>query len=157
MATFETRFGGSLPTRMDVQETPTAMSDVLATKLGLKVYRGGSTYNGGVTIAGVGATFGGDNYFIPYQVQDGSWRCLMMLHGSGFGVVNNLGYTIVGISVTDTQAVPMGSVIQTGVADAILVFSRVAVSGFTMVTSGNMNQFFGTADIALSAKPSWAY
>jgi len=135
---------------------PTGMSDATATMLGLKVYNGGSTYNG-VTISGVGATFSADSNFIPYQMQDGSWRCRMMLHGTGFGVVSSLGYTITGISVNNTQAVPTGSVIQTGVADATLVFHRVASSGFTMVTSGNMNQFFAATDIALSAKPSWAY
>jgi uncharacterized delta-60 repeat protein len=65
---------------------PTALSDVLATKLGYKTYLTGTAYNGGV-VPLVSSTIDGnpDAEFIPYQAQNGGWR----LRGNIFSTSKN--------------------------------------------------------------------
>ena len=169
MATFETRFGGSLPTRMNVQETPTAMSDVLATKLGLKVYSHGTTYNGGIaptiTQAGGSGMVVKSSRMMPYQMQDGTWRLRFQISFTATSNTSNT-YTINSVFWQADGAAGFYALYAAAASGNGLDCNAAADSN----TSGTVQSFSVrkpnsvaytdhavSGDVGLASKPTWAY
>ena len=139
---------------------PTLMSDELATAIGHKAYYHGTSYNGGnaPTVTSTGGAFTSEYaQFIPYQLQDGTWR---MRFTAQFY------YSI-------ATSTPVFSV--NGILAPSSIYQRVncALGGFASATGGmdfNQNSnnfqvhnassathFFFSGDVVLASKPSWAY
>lgn len=154
----------SLTPRINILEDPSLQTDnVQATKAGLKAYLHGTTYNGGIaptiSFPGQSAVTGIAGQFIPYQMADGSWRMKFNLKGSFTGTSGGITCSIIGVTSPSTfdQALAIGS------GSAIsFYYCYFQTGGLTS------NQIFGapggttplfncSGDVALGAKPTWAY
>lgn len=143
------------------------LDDVIATRMGLKVYQHGTAYNGG-NAPTITWTFGGGTLssvatssFMPYQMQGGNWRLKFTA-------------TVLVSSSTRTG----GGITVAGIITPNLSNGYQAVSGYSNSTAGYTSQAFIDAnasefyiqhassttttygfsgDIALASKPTWAY
>jgi hypothetical protein len=150
----------ALTVRDNAQESPTLQSDIIATKLGQKQYFSGTNYNGGIspTVTGVAGHVTQRGVFIPYQMQDGTWRMKFNIRCT-FTSNASPSITINGITgITSAQAVnvsmypgvaPNSPAMQStsGAADG-LIYTYLAAATDRIVCSG---------DIELASKPTWAY
>jgi hypothetical protein len=141
------------------------LDDVTATRLGFKTYVHGGSYNGGaaptVTLTGGGGSLSSvvRAAFVPYQLQDGAWRCRMNLNLSVSSAVR----TSATFSVVSLTAKNVASYYQNvAVSDT----SNVAMNGYvtanaTTITcvhaSATTTLYVIAGDIELESKPSWAY
>jgi hypothetical protein len=143
------------------------LDDVAATKLGLKTYSHGTTYNGGnaptVTLAAGGGTLNTVNLadFIPYQVQDGSWRMKFNVDVTLSSTTRTTaGVFINGIliptSAGDGQAISASSTSTTNAISYGLALqnSNGIYIQHSSVTSA---KYCFSGDIKLASKPTWAY
>lgn len=141
----------------------TGLSNEAATRMGLKSYSHGTTYNGGnaptITLVSGGGSLSSvtRSYFIPYQMMDGTWR----LKFSVMLTLSATARTSVAFavnSVTMPGPQPLSATIQNG-GGLLDVYNGVTDSNnFTVYGPSQTTQeynWFG--DIALSAKPNWAY
>jgi hypothetical protein len=139
---------------------------VSSTRLGLKQYVHGTTYNGGnaptVTLTGGGGTLTTliRGVFVPYQLQDGSWR----LKFSFRAIVS---------SATRTDATfTVNGVISKNVANWYQTFfgttesTTIVLTSYTTPNAATFGIFHSSAttslynccgDIELESKPTWAY
>jgi hypothetical protein len=140
----------------------TNLDNAAATRLGLKTYYHGTTYNGGnaptVTLSSGGGTLSSVDlgYFKPYQDQSGDW----FLEGNVAVTLSSASRTaprfaIAGISMTggDTFA---GYVIQSGVATEHAFTESSNLFGIAHPSASTTGYRF-SFNVKLSAKPTWAY
>lgn len=143
----------------------TTLTDAQATRMGLKTYLHGTSYNNSIapTVSSSGWTTTRAS-FLPYQVQDGTWRMKFNINGSWAGqasnnVTNQISVNGVTVHATIKQAVYVN--------DQNTQLGRAASSSFTANT-GNIqtllsaiqsfnNEFTFAGDIELASKPTWAY
>ncbi len=147
---------------------PQMMSDIVATRLGLKAYSHGTTYSGGnaptITLQAGGGTLSAITYsrFYPKQLQDGSWvlsgnfRAQVSSAGRTtaiFDVAGNTGFSfesaIYGMEA-DTAANQQGSYTSTASATTF----RLVTLHQSATTTGYVITF---TDLPILAKPNWAY
>lgn len=133
--------------------TAVSMDDATATKMGLKSYFHGTTYNGGnsPTITGPSGISNIVSECIPYQMQDGHWR---MRFNTYFTLTANitLDFAIAGVTFNSQQAVTVLS------TPASMAARTDASNGNVIVrTSSNATVAIAAGDVALSSKPTWAY
>lgn len=134
---------------------PTLMSDAAATRLGLKQYAHGTNYNGGnaptITHSGGSAYVG---KFIPYQMQDGSWRMRFNLSFSKPSNTN-ADFDVAGItSLTYLQPIATD-----GDQLGAINLSRLGINSnaFQMRTAVAITEAHASGDVGLASKPTWAY
>ena len=137
----------------------TTMDDATATRMGLKSYSHGTTYNSGIapTISGAAGHAVQGSSFIPYQMHDGSWRLRFSWKATitGSTIVDSTVNSITGIAyeqgvnLIEIGAVPQG---QGGKYLNASSGSFVLRPGTTNITSYSVH-----GDIALASKPTWAY
>jgi len=139
------------------------LDDVAATRMGLKTYYIGQTYNGG-SGPGVSATGWSNSYgaFIPYQMQDGIWRLRINFTGSFTGQANTnaTSLTAIGFTVASTRQC-------IAINDQNIQNGRAATASFNggsstlqILFSANISinvEYAFSGDIELASKPSWAY
>lgn len=139
---------------------PTQMSDSEATRMGRKIYRHGGSYNGGgaptLTQASLSSVNGSN--FIPYQMQDGSWRMKF-----NFTVTlssearTSATIAIAGVVFSNDTAHNVSAAPTTGTA----LHGAFTTSGGDVVTcvhaSSATTIYRFSGDVALDSKPSWAY
>jgi len=143
---------------------PSAMSDSQATMLGLKVYSNGTSYNGGnaptlALFSGAG-TLNSVNYsqFIPYQMQDGSWRMKF-----NFSVLLSfLARTAVEITINGVATPASGLQTFSAAIGGAVALTRPQISATTArfyfeYPSTASTEHYAAGDIILAAKPNWAY
>lgn len=149
--------------RVVALETPTLMSDELATKLGHKIYSHGTNYNGGnsptITLASGGGTLSSvdDSMFIPYQMQDGSWRMK-------FNVAVTLSSTsrtganlaVAGLTFATTNSLAITATSATTAADIAIQRANGSQLSITHASQSTTSYRY-SGDIPLEAKPTWAY
>ena len=136
-----------------------SLDNATATRMGLKVYLGGTNYNGGIspTLQGTPPGYSAQRIaLIPYQVQDGSWRMKF-----------NIAYTmtsstvadftgIIGVTLISTQQTCSPST-QTGASISPLVASIGSASGFVFRFNTAVTGVLMSGDIEIASKPTWAY
>jgi len=137
------------------------LDDATATRLGLKQYLHGTTYNGGiaptVTSAQAGFTVG-KALFIPYQLQDGGWRVRFNM---------NCGFTsasLTSISVS-TNGLVFSATNQA--LSAWFAANSISPRSYTNSSAGSLVVDYGpgvtssgvviSGDVELASKPTWAY
>ena len=133
---------------------PTTMTDVAATQLGQKKYLSTTPYNSGITPSLTGS---GTATFIPYQMQDGSWRLRFNATVNTGGGVSTYTFTITGVTF---GASDQGLACSNGTSGSIYLSIAVALSGTGDIQvnySGNFSAAFISGDVALASKPTWAY
>lgn len=153
-------------TRKEANEAqdPTLLDDATATRMGRKVYQHGDSYNGGgaptLTLAGGGGSLNAVNhsFFIPYQMQDGSWRMRFNFRVDLTTTTRTtVEVAVAGITFSSGSAV-------TGSFDPSSGNSITAPS--TFVGGGTVRwdhasvssvRYQASGDVALTAKPTWAY
>lgn len=136
----------------------TSLSNAQATSMGLKQYAHGTTYNGGnaptVTSAATSPTITSSS-FIPYQMQDGSWRMKfnLLINASSSGAYH---FSIAGITIPRTQSyvARTGNGILPDFAANDFCYSN---GTFYCAFASGVTDMAAFGDIALSAKPTWAY
>lgn len=139
---------------------PTQMSDVLATKLGLKQYLSSGTYNGGLapTITSTNWTTQ-SGIFIPYQLQDGSWRLKITLTGILSVASSGPTWTINGVAfkagTNDYQTLAGWS--SGGGTNPAVTYVNPGTG--LIVGAGSVAKTYWSAcgEVALASKPTWAY
>lgn len=142
---------------MKVSIDPTAMSNADATRLGLKEYVHGTTYNGGnaPTITGqAGFAADSDCVFIPYQMQSGDWRLKFNIR---FGQTSSTtaDITIAGVTFLKLMAVQVSA---NNSSATTYVGRTTSGTGTIVLRSGVADtQFSVSGDVELSSKPNWAY
>jgi hypothetical protein len=136
---------------------PTTYTDAKATKLGLKQYLHGTSYNGGIAPTVSGATVSSVNkgVFVPYQMQDGSWRLRFNINIVSTST-NDVQPSINGIT-TINQFQSISSMTNNGQA----ILASLALSNSSIFRclyaspSSSITLFSG--DVELASKPTWAY
>ena len=138
---------------------PTALTDAQATALGLKQYSHGTTYNGGnaPTIAGTNFTTSWGR-FIPYQMQDGTWRLRFNFRGDFSVATIDPEVTVAGVTTANLTE------------QAITAWQLNSAANYTnyayVVNNSNIFKarwslaqlsYFVCGDILLASKPTWAY
>ena len=138
-----------------IASDPTSMSDAAATKLGLKVYSHGTTYNGGnaPTLSGSGFV-AATSSFIPYQMQNGSWRIKFNFNGNGTSSTFH-SIAIAGITFDQNQAI-VGTAGTLGVTP-ISPMANIGTGQVAMGLTGARPDSFWSGDVSISSKPTWAY
>lgn len=139
------------------------LDNTAATRMGLKVYSHGGSYNGGnaptITLFAGGGTLSSVTHssFIPYQMQDGSWRMKF-----NYAVVlssasrTSATLAVAGIDILGTSAIAAWSGSSSGAmnsATANTTTTRMTASYSTATTTDH----YFSGDIGLNAKPTWAY
>jgi hypothetical protein len=133
----------------------TAMDDAEATRNGRKIYVHGTTYNNGAapTLSGPPAVFVvTSSAFIPYQMQDGSWRLKFnfeITHGSATVIDTTInGVTFSADTPVEGYAGATNETRKkaTGGSSSLILRAAAAATG---------SQWAG--DVPLSSKPTWAY
>lgn len=143
--------------------TPTTLTDAQATALGYKTYSSGTTYNGGlaptITLSAGGGTLTSVSYsyFIPYQVQDATWRMRFNLTISVSSTARSSAtITINGVTFLNSAYSSVSgynSAVQVNAAAVLTNSSNVYMEhGTTLTTS-----YGWSGDVQLNAKPTWAY
>jgi len=140
-----------------------ALDDATATRMGLKVYSHGTSYNGGnaptVTLSLGGGTLSSVaiSSFIPYQMADGTWRMKFNIRA----LISSTARTIVGLSVNGISFPPTDQAVAGNNAGAIAVTYAVAYSAGNTIGMGHPSAVTDNAlfsgDIVLASKPTWAY
>jgi hypothetical protein len=143
------------------------LDNASATRLGLKQYLHGTTYNGGnaptVTYNGGGGSVSSvpRAVFIPYQMQDGTWRLKFNMQVQ----FSSTSRTQASIAVAGITTKNVSNYFQgiTGSQDTAAGYMAIA---YTDVNSNIMYVLHATAttvgyrfagDIELESKPTWAY
>ena len=139
----------------------TELDNVTATRLGLKQYVHGTTYNGGnaptVTLFAGGGTLSSisNSSFIPYQLQDGSWRIRI----SVYAIVSSAVRTVTTFSIN-------GMTFGATEAGFGFISTTVALQLYTTASDSKINcdhtsatntQYAFSGDFKLASKPTWAY
>jgi hypothetical protein len=138
--------------------TNAELDDVTATRLGLKQYAHGTTYNGGnaptVTCSANSPVIAYSS-FIPYQMQDGRWRMRFNLKFTS-APSTVFGFAVAGISIPVTQA--YWTIGDLGTPDFATGAGFVDTNNnFYSTQAGGTTRVMSFGDIELSAKPTWAY
>ena len=142
------------------------LDDATATRLGLKQYLHGTTYNGGnaptLTLFSGGGSLNSVSYssFRPYQCQDGSWRM-----NFSFNVILDVqtrtgaSIAVAGVTTIATGDQPVnGGSLNAGASLTLSPYFVLSSSRIACQHSSVSTNVYGFAgDIALVSKPSWAY
>lgn len=158
-------FAGAKTFNNGLEFTTASLSDVQATRLGLKQYLHGTTYNGGIAPT-VTLNAGGGSLssvtravFMPYQMQDGTWRLKFNVNV----LLDAVARTQVSIAVNGITSKNAGT--QSISAHGNNSSAYVAIQGIDANT--NIFNWYGASsfatsyrfsgDIELESKPTWAY
>lgn len=145
---------------------PTLLSDAAATTAGKYVYEHGGSYNGGnaptLTIdAGTAGTLStvDDSDFIPYQMQDGTWRLKFNVRvtlSSAARVIGRLNIADVVFAASSHTI----SCTPNGASNASLIYG-LTVAGTGGISCGHDNVtttiYMYSGDVPMADKPDWAY
>lgn len=140
---------------------PTQMTNEQATAMGFKTYLHGTTYNGGnaptITLSSGGGTLtSAVGRFIPYQVQDGSWRLKFNINAELSSTSRTSAVlAIAGITTTSTAYAVSGINFALVSQYAYAPASNNVVNCTHSSTTTQFYEFSG--DIPLASKPTWAY
>jgi hypothetical protein len=143
----------------------TNLDDATATRLGLKQYLHGTSYNGGnaPTVTSSQAGFSVNRaVFVPYQTQDGAWRLKFNITAAftSATITSNV-TTIAGTVFKSTTnnyqpafGMPIGNTL--GIYQAYVSPSTGALTLITPSTPGVTGVAY-SGDVELDSKPTWAY
>lgn len=152
-------FGLVTDTSAGLMTNPSSLGDAAATMMGMKQYTTGVTYNNSTQItfsstpAGWSVTHA---YFIPYKVQDGSWRCRVNINASWTSTATpSVSINLEALSATQ----PAYASAATTAAYSYGFITRSGSQASTIEWRYGAAQTGGTwsADFVLNAKPTWAY
>lgn len=141
--------------------TASTMDDATATRMGLKSYFHGTAYNGGnaptVTASSSGSWTNLRSMFIPYQMQDGTWRLRFNIMGSFSGTSSGAfaDVAVNGISLNNEQA--MAVWLNLAQSSGGKVFGTNSFRIYLTTTSTYNISAYYSGDIELASKPTWAY
>jgi len=145
----------------------TKLSNSQATSMGIKQYLHGSTYNGGnaptVTLAAGGGTLSTVHLavFIPYQLQDGTWR----LRSNGSVTLSSATRTSVLIEIAGIKFADKGvtgqqvtATQENGGATNYYAFAVKNIGRIEIIHGSLATTYYSWSfDVELLAKPTWAY
>jgi hypothetical protein len=141
---------------------PTAYSNSDATRMGLKSYLHGTSYNGGLAPTATCPQAGFTvlrAMFVPYQMQDGGWRLKFNLQGDFTSAsVQTITVSVNGILTSSAYTQSISAIYggnSTGLKSYALINSNQLQT--TTTASITANGVCLSGDIELASKPTWAY
>jgi len=144
--------------------TNTNLDNASATRLGLKQYLHGTTYNGGnaptisagADISSIGTVVRG--LFIPYQMQDNTWRMRFTFYVSGATSVASTSHfiAIAGILFKNVSNFYQMVASDVGIFSQGLAFPNTNTIRFSSISS-IPTDYYCAGDVELNSKPTWAY
>lgn len=148
------------------RSSPQMLSNAESTRLGQKAYFHGTTYNGGnaptITLSSGGGTLSSviRGEFIPYQMQDGTWR-LRFNAGVSLSSTARTGATIAvaGVTFKNTSnffQTISGMSLQSAVTTRAYVNPNADTISVEMASHTNTGAFY-SGDVELESKPNWSY
>ena len=132
---------------------PTSYSDAEATRMGLKIYRSGVAYNGGNIISITNASSVTYSSFIPYQMQDGTWRMKLNLSADTPSTTARSFQVSGAVAAATSQALSVGNY-GTGFGATLDNTNGLRLNVYSTT---NVTSWYMFADIELASKPTWAY
>jgi hypothetical protein len=145
------------------------LDDVAATRMGLKSYSHGTTYNGGnaptVTLVGGGGTLTAVQkaMFMPYQLQSGDWRCRFNITIEVSSTSRTfIQLSINGMTFSNIGGAGPGQAISGGsnAAGAFDRYSAAQRNASTVIFAHDSvvtDEYMFSGDVELASKPTWAY
>ena len=144
-----------------------SLDDVTSTRLGLKQYLHGTTYNSGIAPT-VSCSQAGTSInratFVPYQMQDSTWRLKFNINISftaasiaALPAVNTVGVTFKNVSNHYQSVSASFGGVTTGSLTQARVDPNTNSSFITQTTGTSTNTVFISGDVELESKPTWAY
>lgn len=137
------------------------LDDVSATKMGMKSYQHGTTYNGGIaptiTLTAGGGTLNSVGYssFIPYQLQDGTWRMkFSFVVTLSSATRTGADFAVNGVTYSNSNVSCSGGNVGVSVTTYALTTSTNIILGYN---SASTTAHTMSGDVPLTAKPTWAY
>ena len=133
------------------------LDDATATRLGLKQYVHGSTYNGGnaPTVGGTNVSSVTRGVLIPRQMQDGTWRLTFSIQIVSSSVTT-VSPTVNGIT-SNTVARQAFTASNSAVNLAANAAIDANTNSFVLASTSASTAWYFAGDIELASKPTWAY
>lgn len=123
------------------------------------IYAHGTTYNGGIapTITGTGLVSVSYSQFIPYQLNDGSWRMTFNF----YIIVSSSSRTTYTATINGVTFKNAANIAISGINDAATpAMTRASSNASTVIQNhlSNTTAEYGfSGDVQLNSKPTWAY
>lgn len=136
----------------------TSLSDIVATQLGHKQYFSGTAYNGGIS-----PTITGTNWttvrgvFIPYAMQDGTWRLRFNFKGSLSAGAASLTVTVNGVANGPVDQAVVGVQLSDATNPTVQAYAPATGGTYFVRFTGSVTNIQFAGDIELTSKPTWAY
>jgi hypothetical protein len=139
------------------------LEDATATRLGLKQYLHGTTYNGGIAPTVTSAQGGftvARAAFVPYQTQDGAWRLRFnMYYAFTSATVTTVTASVNGVTFKNvsfySQPISIAPSATANITNGYV--SPNTANIIASVTSSTQTGFGLSGDVELDSKPTWAY
>lgn len=141
---------------------PEYINDGIATQLGQKQYLHGTTYAGGnaPTVGGTDVSAVTRGVFIPYKMQDGTWRLKFNVKITTSSQ-QTTDFTVNGITSKNVAGLEQAfAFAQSNNTDFPLAFGYIAnnTNSFNLsIASSAATSWSASGDIELESKPTWAY
>lgn len=135
-----------------------SFDDASATRLGLKQYVSGTNYKDSIspTVSGTNWTTA-RGVWIPYQMQDGTWRLRFNLKGNISVATTGITLTVNGVVFKNAQRQAI-TVVSATAADAHLATYTVSNTATIVVNFSTATDDPAlSGDVELESKPTWAY
>ena len=141
---------------------PSAYANADATRMGLKQYLHGTTYNGGIAptvsyISGGGTATINRCTFVPYQLQDGGWRVKFNIDVSLSATTR----TAVAVQINGITAANATQAVVGFLTGSVVPPRAVLGSASNQITcdfaSNIIDSIRLSGDVELASKPTWAY
>jgi hypothetical protein len=133
---------------------PTTLDDATATRLGLKQYIGGVN----VTVTSSNAVTASRYVFIPYQMQDGSWRCKFQISVQFTTNQTSNTFTVTGLTFKNVVNAfyQSGSTANASAPAAIQCICDNNANTIRIFSASAANHWGASGDAELESKPTWA-
>ncbi len=152
------------PTTVSTATMPTSMTDAEATRLGLKEYVHGTTYTGSPSAPTVSGSTWTSNIcvFVPYQMQDGSWRCTLNISGTTSVGQGAASYTISIAGLVFKAGANSGQALASAQQESGIIYTNTvycvpSTGDLSIKYSANVTLHSFSGDVALASKPTWSY
>lgn len=143
---------------------PSAYSDAEATRMGLKQYLHGTAYNGGFSpnlslFSGSGTLSIIRGLFIPYQMQDGTWRLRFNVNNTTSLSNTTITIAINGVTFKNISSYQQAISVMGGTTSPFTANGSVGANTnyMTCFSTSGQTEFRWSGDVELESKPTWAY
>jgi hypothetical protein len=142
--------------------TNSGLDDATATRLGLKQYLSGTAYNSGIqptVTSSVGVWTTSRASFVPYQMQNGTWRLKFNIAGSWTVGQSSASMTVNGVTFFFSGGIRQAVTINNagGAPQAQYAYTENTGANIFFNQGSTNTALLLSGDVELDSKPTWAY